>query len=103
LYAFKELEDDPAYSRVELESGMRRRMTSDERSNHRLLPTGGKVLRFQILLAAGRTESCIYPISFDENEYHPTAGRSWATNQAGMRRLIMAGRVAKTGTTLSYV
>ena len=45
----------------------------------------------------------IYPIEIKGESFEPTAGRSWATNSEGMKRLIAAGRVAKMGKTLSYV
>ncbi len=103
LYGFKELEGDAAYSMVEESDGTRRRMTKEEANDHTLLPKSARVFRNQILLAAGRTESCIYPIEFGGEVFNPTAGRSWATNKEGMARLIKKGRVAKTGTTLSYI
>lgn len=102
LFKYKELEDDPNYTSVLLPDGAERRMSADERSNHSLLPEGARVFRSQILLAAGRTPSCIYPIEFDGQEFVPTAGRSWATNQEGMARLIHAGRVMVVGQTLNY-
>ncbi len=103
LYLPKELEGDAAYAFVQLPDGTRRRMTSEERSDHTNLPQGSRVYRNQILLSAGRTESCIYPISYGERLYHPTAGRSWATNKAGMDNLIASNRVVESGSTLSYV
>ncbi len=103
LYIQKELEDDTAYSLVQIADGARRRMTNEEHADHRRLPEDARVLRQQILLSAGRTESCIYPIKYKGKTFNPTAGRSWATNATGMERLITAGRVTESGTTLSYV
>ena len=59
--------------------------------------------RFQILLAAGRTPSCVYDISAFGKTFSPTAGRSWSTNKTGMVRLFKADRVAQAGRTLNYV
>jgi len=103
LYRPKELEGDQAYTWVEDRSGQRRRMTAEERENHSALPPGSHVFREQILLAAGRTESCIYPVRIGARTYLPTAGRSWSTNEDGMKRLIAAGRVIETGSSLSYL
>ena len=102
LFRRKELEDDPNYTYIHLPDGRERRMTSKERGDHTLLPPGARVFRSQILLAAGRTPSCIYPIDFGTQRFEPTAGRSWATNQAGMERLIDADRVMVVGRTLNY-
>ena len=103
LYRSKELEGDAAYSFIEEPTGRKRRMTQEERSNPDLLPKGSRIYRQQILLAAGRTESCIFPIKFNGKTFYPTAGRSWATNEEGIRKLVTAGRVIETGNTLSYI
>ena len=103
LYIDKQLEGDAAYSMLEEENGTRRRMNADEKVNHLSLPKNSKVFRYQILLSAGRTPSCIYPIQFDGKEFQPTANRSWATNSQGMEKLITKKRVAQTGNTLSYI
>jgi adenine-specific DNA-methyltransferase len=102
LFRPKELEDDPNYTYIHLADGQERRMTTEERGDHSMLPRGARVFRSQILLAAGRTPSCIYPIECDNQRFEPTAGRSWATNQAGMERLINADRVMIVGKTLNY-
>ena len=78
-------------------------MTLQERLNHSLLKKNSEVLRYQILLSSGRTESCIFPIDFEGEKYNPTAGRSWATNKNGIKNLIKSNRIAQTGTTLSYI
>ena len=59
--------------------------------------------RFQMLLAAGRTPSCVYRVSFLGMEFDPTAGRSWSTNSEGIARLISADRVVLAGKTINYV
>jgi adenine-specific DNA-methyltransferase len=103
LYLDKQLANDPNYFMVQLPDGSRRRMIPDERVNLNLLPNGSKIYRHQILLAAGRTESCIYPVNFKDKTYSPTANRSWSTNAEGMKRLIEAGRVTEIGNNLTYV
>jgi adenine-specific DNA-methyltransferase len=102
LFRHKQLQNDPNYTYLRLLDGTERRMEAVERSDHALLPSGARVFRSQILLAAGRTPSCIYPVEFRGLRFEPTAGRSWATNQAGMDRLIAAGRVMLVGRTLNY-
>jgi adenine-specific DNA-methyltransferase len=103
LFREKSLEGDQAYSMIQDSNGAVRRMTIEENNNHKLLPEAAEIFRYQILLSAGRTESCIYPIAFQGKTYMPTANRSWATNLAGVTRLIEKNRVAQTGTTLSYI
>ena len=102
IFQQKKLDGDAAYSLVKEESGKIRRMTHEERFNHSLLKNS-QILRYQILLSSGRTESCIFPISYNGKQYTPTAGRSWATNKKGIKNLMLEGRIAQTGTTLSYI
>src|SRR5579862_3987666 len=103
IYTQKELANDPNYFMVQFPNGDRRRMTTEERVNPKLLPSGSRIYRHQILLAAGRTESCIYTVAFNNKNYNPTAGRSWSTNAAGMQGLIQAGRVTEVGNNLNYI
>jgi adenine-specific DNA-methyltransferase len=97
LFTDKEPENDAAYSLVKETVGHYRRVTNGESINP------NDYARFQILLAAGRTPSCVYPIIFYDQTFEPTAGRSWSTNPEGMRRLIHADRVAQAGRTINYV
>jgi adenine-specific DNA-methyltransferase len=62
-----------------------------------------RIARLQILLAAGRTPSCVYPASVFGREFWPTAGRSWSTNPSGMSRLLSADRVRPSGATINYL
>ena len=97
LFLDKTPEGDDAYSLIKETVGTYRRVTSDDD----ISPS--ELVRYQILLAAGRTPSCVYPIQAFGREYMPTAGRSWSTNQEGMARLFAADRVARSGRTLNCV
>ena len=97
LFAPKTPESDPAYSVVKEGVGQFRRIKSGE------VASRNEHARFQILLAAGRTPSCVYTIEAFGQQYSPTAGRSWSTNAEGMRRLFASDRVVKSGRTLNYV
>jgi adenine-specific DNA-methyltransferase len=103
LFDRKAPDGDDAYSLVATPSSGIRRMTLAERNGEAALPPGARILRHQIVLAAGRTESCIFPIELGGRVYEPTAGRSWSSNRVGMTRLITAGRILPTGNTLSYL
>ena len=97
LFERKNPKEDAAYSVAKVTVGHYRRIAANDR-----IPAD-KYARFQILLAAGRTPSCVYPVTAFGGVYSPTAGRSWSTNLEGMRRLISADRVTQAGRTLNYV
>ena len=97
LFSEKEPESDAAYSLVKETVGSFRRVRPGESV------ATWDYLRFQILLAAGRTPSCVYPATVFGSIYQPTAGRSWSTNREGMQRLVSSDRVAQAGRTISYV
>lgn len=97
LFLDKEPETDSAYALVKETVGIYRRVASGEVLNP------NDYARFQILLAAGRTPSCVYPTVFHGQTFEPTAGRSWSTNPDGMQRLTRADRVAQAGRTINYV
>jgi adenine-specific DNA-methyltransferase len=97
LFEKKDPANDQAYSLAKETVGVFRRVLPDESLD------AGAYVRFQILLAAGRTPSCVYPVNAFGQTFEPTAGRSWSTNQEGMRRLMAADRVARAGRTLNYV
>jgi adenine-specific DNA-methyltransferase len=97
LFTEKEPENDAAYSLVKETVGHFRRVSEGESI------ASNDYARFQILLAAGRTPSCVYPTVFHGQTFEPTAGRSWSTNPEGMRRLVSADRVAQAGRTINYV
>ena len=97
LFDAKEPELDPAYSMVKETVGHYRRLVPSD------AVSVNEYVRFQILLAAGRTPSCVYEIGAFGKSFSPTAGRSWSTNRAGMDRLLRADRVTQAGRTLNYV
>ncbi len=97
LFNAKEPEDDAAYSLVKENVGQFRRVQPGEQL------ASDSYARYQILLAAGRTPSCVYPINVFGRTFSPTAGRSWSTNREGMARLVSSDRVVHVGRTLNYV
>ena len=102
LYLPKKLVDDPDYVWIRNLSGEVRRLDRVERDAGRI-PSGWKLFRHQIFLAAGRTESCIYPLEFEGEVFHPSAGRSWSTNRDGAARLANADRLIRRGSTVNYI
>jgi adenine-specific DNA-methyltransferase len=98
----RSLEDDPDYVWVMTGDGGIRKAEDKESENPDKL-ADGQIFRHQIFLAAGRTESCLYPLDFEGLKFAPTAGRSWSTNAEGAQRLRSAARLKRKGNTVAYV
>jgi len=102
LYIRRQVEGDLVWAWVELSDGSRRRLSSAEIGNHKLLPFGSKVFRLQRLKPAGFNPSCVFDVEFEGKVYKPPYGGSWVTNEEGVRRLLVAQRITPTGNNLNY-
>lgn len=102
LYERQDFSGDPNYVWLMGADGKKRRMNEEEAVSG-VVPEGWRLFRHQIFLAAGRTESCVYDLRFNGENFRPTAGRSWSTNAAGAQRLIELNRLTKNGNTINYV
>ena len=103
LFNMKGLEDDQGdrYTRIELPSGSRRPMTTEERSNPATIPEGSRIYCHGPLTSSRPPGN--YPFVFEGRTYTP--GKNyWKTNEEGMKRLAMAGRLAApTANSLRHV
>ena len=101
LFVDKSFGEDTMFGYLESPDGVRRPMTSDEKSGS--LGRGMKPFRFSDLVSSGLTPSCVYPVELDGRTFEPGRSRSWKTNAAGMENLKLANRLAAPGNTLQYV
>ena len=104
LFRAKDVDGEAsAYDLVESHDGSRRRATPEERDAG-LSNISGQRFQMTILTSPRIREARTgyYPISFEGDEYLPTAGE-WKTHREGIARLICARRVDRVGSTLRYV
>lgn len=92
-----------AYTSLMLHDGTWRSMTQEEKDGRVPLPKYSKPFFNLSMLSAGRTESCVFPVTFKGKTFIPGGGKSWKTNKSGMERLISKGRIISTENTLRYV
>ncbi len=98
-----------AYSYAELPGGVRRRLTPDERRDPSQIADGARVFRLDNLTSQsvgrekGEGASSWFPVEIEGREFRPTLQSRWKTNEDGMARLRLAGRLGVAGNTLSYV
>jgi len=99
------VEGDPHWNYIELPDGTRRKMTSEEINNHKLLPPGAVPFQLVSLYPAGVNQSGLFTFTFRGIDYTPPPGNSWFTSPEGMSRLAAANRLEpyQEGQTLRYV
>jgi adenine-specific DNA-methyltransferase len=104
LYIEKNLDTDDSgvYSWVELENGERRRMTSEEKNNPKLLPKDARIFRLDNMTSQSGGETTRFSVTV--NNQILTSGKGfWKTNLNGINNLIKLKRVVPSGKTLAYV
>ena len=97
LFTDKSVEGDAAWSWVELPSGERRKMTSEEISAHILLPKGSRVYQPISMLPREYRENQDFVFDFEGESFPPPKGVCWSTTKPGMDQLAAARRLQKSG------
>lgn len=97
------------YTRVQLPDGTARPLTKAEAFDNALLPERARVFAADNLTsqsmgrAKGEGAASWFKVVLEGREYNPGMQARWKTNEEGMRRLILAGRVLATrGGKLAY-
>jgi adenine-specific DNA-methyltransferase len=105
LFEEKDVEGDSHWNAVELPDLARTKMSNAEIRSHALLPNGSRVYQLIALYPVGINASGLFPVSFRGRTYSPPYGRSWGTNEQGMRRLAAAARIEPyaDGEAIRYV
>ena len=77
-------------------------MTTAERQDLSLIPSGASIFRADNLTGQTGVEKTRYQVRFQGQTFRPPKG-VWKTSEAGMQRLLAAGRIVLTGETLKYL
>ena len=93
----KELSEHPEFSSVLLPDG-----TSTSRSKYEGDEKDVRFFTAQNLGSSGYTPSCMYQAAVQGRTFDPPRGKSWKTNEEGMRRLARAGRLHPLRTSLRW-
>ncbi len=94
------------WSFLELPNGERRKLTKEEIEHPENIPPDSKVFASYKLAPAGVNKGADFSVMYQGKEYLPpltAGGRSWKTNEAGMKKLVEANRVIPSGETLRFV
>ena len=96
-------EKGSAYKSIEIDVGIRRRLSKKEASESSSQPVGGKIFRIDNLCGQGAPKKPT-PFIFQGREYNPPKDSHWKPNYPdGLRRLAQADRIHATPKTLNYV
>jgi adenine-specific DNA-methyltransferase len=79
------------------------KIESAEDDSHYVRDDSGQMYTLSDLTAQNNdVESCLYDFKFEGAVFRLPKGRQWKTTEAGMERLVEAGRVVKAGTSIRY-
>jgi len=92
LFKVRRTGDGTQFTKVEESTGTRRSLSKNELAGDPE-DIDGRLYRLTDLVSAGRTESCVFEFEIGDKRFFPSGGKSWKTNPAGMKKLILAGRV----------
>jgi adenine-specific DNA-methyltransferase len=90
------------YNSIELEDGLKRGLTTEEKANPQITLKLGRVFRIDQLTSQTKASTTLYDLEFNGKTYSP-GKRQWATPIRGMNRLLAANRVAVSGQNPAYV
>ncbi|MCX6543472.1 MAG: site-specific DNA-methyltransferase [Acidobacteria bacterium] len=97
------------YNGVQLGDGSRRAATADEKQGLRPLPDGARLFTAGDLQSAsmgrekGEGAACWFPIKLGDRAFLPSEKSRWKTNEEGVRRLLVAGRIMAQQHAVRYV
>jgi adenine-specific DNA-methyltransferase len=106
LYKEMNVEGDSHWNLMELADGRREKMSPEQVRNHSLLPSEVvDICQLGSLYPAGVNKSGLFAIEVFGKKYEPPPGKSWKTNETGLRRVVHANRVEpyQGGRTIRYV
>jgi adenine-specific DNA-methyltransferase len=92
------------YDQIELPDGTRRALTKDEKSNPKLVrplvDEGAKLYQLTALISESSSASTTFTVKLNGREFFRT---NWKTSESGFQKLLAAGRIVATGSTLRYL
>ncbi|MBE9234319.1 site-specific DNA-methyltransferase [Cuspidothrix issatschenkoi LEGE 03284] len=102
LYSQKKLQGNSEFKFIETGLGEYRELSSEELQNIDSIDNKNKIFKRSVLESSGYTKSCTFPFSFGNKSFIPRGGKSWRTNEEGMKTLHEKGRLFVLGSKLYY-
>ncbi|MBR0247406.1 MAG: site-specific DNA-methyltransferase, partial [Synergistaceae bacterium] len=89
------------YNNVELEDGTTRKATPEELRDKTFL-SKHRIVQYTPLLSDGQVSNSTQIIEYEGEKFMPPSGKHWKTTAEGIKQLIQAGRISKSGKGLRY-
>lgn len=102
LYHEKIISKDTLYCWGEFPNGTIRSLEKYELDKEYITKNQIKVFLPMDVRSSGYSQSMDFPVEIDGKEFHPTAGKSWATTETGMKKLMEKNRIFGQANTLRY-
>jgi adenine-specific DNA-methyltransferase len=99
----KSVEGDNLWSWTLAPDGSSRKISAEERDNHKLLPKGERIYRLVSLLPAQYRQNQDFIFRFNGQDFGPPRKSCWKTTLQGMNRMAAAGRIQQTNNSLQQV
>jgi adenine-specific DNA-methyltransferase len=103
LYKITEPDPRGRWTGVQLPSGEKRRLTSEERKNFKIIPIEAKIFGTVSQWAPSFSEANVYEFEFEGKKYVPTKGQCWITSKQKLDKLGKMGRLFVEGEFPRYV
>ena len=102
LFSNQDVQGDGHWSWLDT-NGVRRKLKREEKVDHSLLPTGGRIGRLVSMAPPTFSPASVFPVQFRGKERLPRGNGCWITGSEGMHRLIAANRIEAEGEALQYL
>ncbi len=99
----KSVEGDSLWTWTLTPSGTSRKISTEERNNHKLIPKGEQIYRLVSLLPAQYRQNQDFTFRFNGQNFGPPRRSCWKTTLQGMNRMAAAGRIQQTNNSLQQV
>jgi adenine-specific DNA-methyltransferase len=99
----KSVEGDSLWTWTLTPSGASRKISAEERNNHKLIPKGEQIYRLVSLLPAQYRQNQDFTFRFNGQDFGPPRRSCWKTTLQGMNRMAAAGRIQQTNNSLQQV
>ena len=90
------------YSKLQLEDYSRRPMATSERRNRQSIPDSARIYRHDTITSQSGGLATSFAVDFEGKQFRSGRG-FWKTSATGLRRLVKAGRVGSSASSLSYI